>query len=73
MPKGGVSSRRAVAVGVLLLFGAVAGCSTHDVAVERPCPEVTAKKVAAISNRGAIGMAKVGLTPEALKAREDCS
>ena len=57
MPMGGVSSRRAVAVGVLLLVGAVAGCSTHDVAVERPCPEVSAKKVAAMAEAYEVAVA----------------
>ena len=67
------SRRAAAAAGAVLLLGALlAGCSTHDEAVSRPCPEVTSKKVAAISNRGAIGMAKIGLTPDNLKAREDC-
>ena len=42
-------------------------------AVSRPCPDIRAeKKAVAISNRGAIGMAKIGLTPDNLKAREDC-
>lgn len=73
MSSGAASRRRIAVTGALLLVTAVAGCSTHDVAVERPCPEVTADDVAAISNRGAIGMAKLGLTPESLKARGDCS
>jgi hypothetical protein len=70
-----VTRRSNVAVAAIVLVGALAsGCSTHDVAASRPCPDIKAdKKAIAISNRGAIGMAKIGLTPENLKAREDCS
>jgi hypothetical protein len=57
---------------VLLLGAAAGGCSTHDVAVSRPCTIVKAGKAVALSNRGAVAMAKIGLTPRALKAQEKC-
>lgn len=49
------------------------GCSTHREAVSHPCTTVTkGGKVIAVENRGAIAMAKVGLTPNSLKAQEKC-
>lgn len=52
---------------------AATGCSTHDVAVSRPCPAVTkGGKAIAIENRGAIALAKIGLTPDGLKAQVKC-
>jgi hypothetical protein len=71
------ASRRRFAVvavaGVLALSTVAVGCSTHDEATSRPCPPVAPKGTAvAISRRGAVGMAKVGLTPAGLKAQEKC-
>jgi hypothetical protein len=57
-------------VGALSLVAT--GCSTHDVSATRTCTTVTNGKVVAISSRGAIGMAKIGLTPKALKLQEKC-
>jgi len=52
----------------------LAACSTHRVAQTHPCPALTAQsKVVVASSRGAIGLAKVGLTPKGLKALDDCS
>jgi hypothetical protein len=48
-------------------------CSTQNVAATRTCTTVTkGGKVVAVSNRGKIGMAKVGLTPRSLKLQEKC-
>ena len=58
-------------VGALCLLAA--GCSTHEVAATRTCTTATkGGKVVALSNRGAIGLAKVGLTPKALKLQQKC-
>jgi hypothetical protein len=67
-------ARRVIAlVGSSALFCVAAtGCSTHNVAVSRPCFKVTGDKAVAIDNRGAIAMAKIGLTPEGLKNQERC-
>jgi hypothetical protein len=51
---------------------AVTGCSTHDVPTSNPCTTLKGGKVVAVENRGAIGLAKVGLTPKGLKAQEAC-
>lgn len=68
--------RRGVATaiaGLSLFVGAVTtGCSTHDVPVSHPCTTVEGGKVVAVENRGAIALAKVGLTPKGLKAQEKC-
>jgi hypothetical protein len=50
-----------------------AGCSTHNEAVSHPCPTVSKGKAVAVSNRGKIGLAKIGLTPKELKAQQKCS
>jgi hypothetical protein len=53
----------AVAV-VALVTATVAGCTTHTESVQNPCPE--------LSRRGAIAMAKLGLTPQELKQQGRC-
>jgi hypothetical protein len=66
-------SLRALVGAVAALSLLATACSTHDVAATRTCTTVTkGGKVVAVSNRGAIGMAKVGLTPKALKLQEKC-
>jgi hypothetical protein len=72
-------TRRRVARGPRLALGTLvalsiltAGCSTHDVAVSNPCRTTRGGKVVAVSSRGAIAMAKVGLSPRGLKAQEQC-
>jgi hypothetical protein len=50
----------------------VSGCTKHNVAAVHPCPVVATKKVVTVANRGAIAMAKVGLTPKELKAVTTC-
>lgn len=69
-----VTTRSLVILLTPALFAiAATGCSTHEVAVSRPCATVTrGGKAVAIENRGAIAMAKVGLTPAGLKAQEKC-
>jgi hypothetical protein len=58
-------------VGALCLLATA--CSTHEVEATRTCTTVTkGGKVVAVSNRGAIGLAKIGLTPRALKLQEKC-
>jgi hypothetical protein len=58
---------------VIAFATTTAACSTHPVAVTRPCPAVTRRgTVIAAPYRGGVGLAKVGLTPAALKAREKC-
>ena len=50
------------------------GCSTQHVAATHPCPELSKKgKVVVAANRGAVGLAKIGLAPKVLKAQEKCS
>jgi hypothetical protein len=58
---------------VVVLATTTAACSTHRVAVTQPCPVVTKHgKVVIAPYRGGVGLAKIGLTPGALKAREKC-
>jgi hypothetical protein len=58
---------------VVLSTAAIAGCSTHRVAVTNPCPVVSKQgAVIAAPSRGAIGLVKIGLTPKTLKAQEKC-
>ncbi len=62
---------------VALLFVAslvgTAGCSTHRAAVTNPCPVVSKQGTIVVTpNRGAIAMAKVGLTPKSLKTQQKC-
>jgi hypothetical protein len=68
------SARQMLAgVFVVLSTAAVTGCSTHPVALIQPCS--TAPKQATIvvaSDRGAIGLMKVGLTPAELTAEQSC-
>jgi hypothetical protein len=76
----GTQLRQRRAGGRRLLIGAVAAlsllataCSTQNVAATRTCTTVTkGGKVVAVSNRGKIGMAKIGLTPRSLKLQEKC-
>jgi hypothetical protein len=49
---------------VVLSMTAAAGCTTHSVAQQNPCT--------AVSIRGAIGVAKLGLTAEELKLQQKC-
>jgi hypothetical protein len=68
-----VSNRRLTTTVVAVLVASSAlttGCSTHQVAAFRPCPQ--AAKAVAVSDRGAIGLVKIGLTPEGLKRQEKC-
>jgi hypothetical protein len=59
------------AIGVLIAFSTLAaGCSSHNVAAYRSCP--LAARVVAVSDRGAVGMARIGLTPEGLKRQTKC-
>jgi hypothetical protein len=68
-------SRRARAgIGVLaVVCGLVlSGCTKHEsVAIVHSCPLTAGKKIVVAADRGAIGMAKVALTPKELKA-DDC-
>jgi hypothetical protein len=60
-----------IVVGISML---AAGCSTHSAAVSHPCSTVSKQgKVVAVSNRGRVGLAKIGLTPKGLKAQQKCS
>ena len=72
--RGRGSARRLLAgVLVVLSTAAVAGCSTHHVALIQPCS--ASPKHATIvgaSDRGAIGLSKVGLTPAELTAWQTC-
>jgi hypothetical protein len=62
--------RRVTVVVVAVL--ALAGCNRHEnVAVVHSCPIVVGKKVVVPADKGAIGMAKIALTPKELKAN-DC-
>jgi hypothetical protein len=47
-----------------LLAVVAAGCSPHEESVQNPCPE--------LSPRGAIALAKIGLTPRELKEQQRC-
>jgi hypothetical protein len=68
------SQRWFVAVFALASAITVGACSTHRVAVTNPCPTLTKNGVVVVSpNRGAIGLAKIGLTPAAVKAQEKCA
>jgi hypothetical protein len=63
--QGGTSVRRLLAAGgVALAAVVVAGCTTHSESVQNPCSE--------LSPRGAIALAKLGLTPDELKQQEKC-
>ena len=53
-----------IAGSVLLGSTAVAACTPHDVGVKHPCPD--------LSIRGAVALAKLGLTPDELKAQQHC-
>jgi hypothetical protein len=63
--------RAAVFVAVCLL--AAGGCSTHHAAATRSCGSITRQRVVVVSNRGAMGLAKIGLSPKVLKAQQNCS
>ena len=54
-----------------LLLG---GCTRHNVTQSAPCTAVTAQRTVVVaSSRGAIGLAKLGVTPARLKASDKCS
>jgi hypothetical protein len=62
---GRTSARGLLAVALIALTTtAVAGCSTHDESVQNPCPQ--------LSRRGAVALAKLGLTPQELEQQEKC-
>jgi hypothetical protein len=57
---------------VVVACFALAGCNKHEtVAVVHSCPLIAGKKIVVTSDKGAIGMAKIALTPKELKA-DDC-
>jgi hypothetical protein len=60
---------------LVVAIGALgAGCSTQQAAVSHPCPRSSVQgRTVAASSRGAIGLAKIGLTPKRLKTQEKCS
>jgi hypothetical protein len=61
----------AALIGLLALIGSTAaGCSTHDVAVSRPCAISENGRRVAVNNRGGIGMPKLALTPRRFKVQE---
>jgi hypothetical protein len=53
-----------IAGSVLLGSSVVAACTPHEVGVKHPCPD--------LSIRGAVALAKLGLTPDELKAQQHC-
>jgi hypothetical protein len=67
------AGRRAL-IGVLGVLSLIlTACSTQDVAATRTCGNITTGgKIVAVSSRGAIGLAKIGLAPRVLKAQEKC-
>jgi hypothetical protein len=70
----GVTSRRGLLILVLGSVVVSGGCTTHRVTAVHPCPAlVTQQTVVAVPNRGAIGMDKIGLTPDGLKSQQKCS
>jgi hypothetical protein len=46
------------------------GCNTHHVAATHPCKKLGAAAV--FSDRGGIGMPRMGVTPKRLKALQNC-
>jgi hypothetical protein len=46
------------------------GCESHAATSTQACPAPPVVKVVVASERGAVGMARVGLTPRSLKAEE---
>ena len=67
-------ARRAL-LGVVVAVSVFAtGCEGHRVAATHPCPELSrGGKVVVARNRGATGLAKIGLASKVLKAQEKCS
>jgi hypothetical protein len=59
-----MTGRRLVVAAVALAVLATAGCRPHDESVKNPCPE--------LSPRGAVALAKLGLTPRELKEQARC-
>jgi hypothetical protein len=57
-------ARASLIAGIALTALVAAGCSTHDEDVRNPCPE--------LSGRGAVALAKLGLTPRELKEQAEC-
>jgi hypothetical protein len=49
-----------------------AGCETHATPTAHRCPSPATTKLVVASERGAVGLAKIGFTPRALKAIEKC-
>jgi hypothetical protein len=61
----GRALRNLVIAGSVLLGSTVAAaCTPHDVGVKHPCPD--------LSVRGAVALAKLGLTPDELKGQQHC-
>ena len=60
------SGPRTMLVAACLVLGTTmtAACTPHTVAQKHPCPD--------LSLRGAVALAKLGLTPKELKAQEHC-
>jgi hypothetical protein len=66
-----MSVRRFALVPLLVaLTMTAAGCNKHHVAATHPCPKLTNKVV--VSGRSGIGMPRMGLTPQRLKALQNC-
>ena len=68
-------SARQMLAGVLVVLStaAVAGCSAHHVALIQLCSASPKHAlIATASDRGAIGLSKVGLTPAELTAWQSC-
>jgi hypothetical protein len=64
--------RRSVALALASVALAGVGCDTHTVTVGHRCPSPATTKVVVASERGAVGMAKLGFTPRALRAIKGC-
>ena len=58
------STRRSLIAAAVLTAVVAAGCSTHEEDVQNPCPE--------LSRRGAVALAKLGLTPRELRDQVKC-
>jgi hypothetical protein len=57
--------RRLRIAGIVVLSATViTACTPHTITVKHPCPD--------LSVRGAIALAKIGLTPELLKEQQHC-
>jgi hypothetical protein len=68
-----MSRRHVIGVLALLTALAVSGCTPHTVSVTDPCRTVSGQgSIVVISDRGAVGLARIGLTPRGLKAEQNC-